>query len=365
MLSFLLIGHFANLVRSALAQYWPKLRYWNLDTLRPRSLRELLVLNNPYNYRHLKVVGYNNGVVHFGQRYPGKTVVSTVLCNRVIRVGAEAIKVDCGATVRNARDELAHSGAELFVVPNYSYVSLGTAFFIPIHGSAADFSTVADTIAKVLLYDPVRDRLISATEEQPAFRANVYNLQAEMMLLRLRLRVRPKSSYFIHKAILKDPTNVELLSALQDDNATNVEIRKSQASSPEVTVSKYYKDSGATDAPTLELPRDALGRLWDRLEENPITSFLMHALTRHLAWHTELFFTAEEFATFWVSHRTLPLRKLQLRFIKRDGFPNSAFRDHDCVSVDLFMLRWRRGRFEAYLNETFPVVRFNPGKHSR
>jgi hypothetical protein len=115
----------------------------------------------------------------------------------------------------------------------------------------------------------------------------------------------------------------------------------------------------------LELPRDTIGRLWDRLEENPVTSFLMHALTRHFAFHVELFFSPEEFTTFWASHRTQPLRKLQLRYIRRDGMPHSPFRDHDCVSVDLFMLRRHRRQFLTYLKETCPAAQTNPGKHSR
>ena len=90
----------------------------------------------------------------------------------------------------------------------------------------------------------------------------------------------------------------------------------------------------------------------------------MHALTRHLGWHVELFFTADEFTTFWESHRSLPLRKIQLRYIRRDGFPHSPFREHDCVSADMFMLRKHRAVFEAYLKKTFTVVRANPGKHS-
>ena len=115
----------------------------------------------------------------------------------------------------------------------------------------------------------------------------------------------------------------------------------------------------------LEVPRDSLGRLWDRLEENAVTSFLMHALTRWLAWHIELFFSADEFATFWNSHHSLPLKKIQLRYIHRDGLPHSPFREHDCVSVDMFMFRWGcGGRFETYLKQTFAVIRSNPGKHS-
>jgi hypothetical protein len=363
-LSLLLVGHLAALVLGQLARFRPALRCANVGTLRPGSLRELLALVNPYNYRHVKVVGYNNGVVHFGHRYPGKTVVSTVRCDRVAMAGPDTLKADCGATVRRALDFLHGAGLELPVVPNYSYVCLGTSFFVPIHGSAADFSTVAATITRVVLYDPVRDRLIAAGSDDPAFRDHVYDLRSDVLLLRLYLRVKPKSRYFVDRQTLDNPGAAELLAALRDDRAANVEIRKSRASAAAVTVSRYYTDPDPSST-RLELPRDALGRLWDRLEENPITSFLMHALTRHFAWHVELFFTAEEFARFWESHRSLPLRKLQLRYIRRDGWPHSPFREHDCLSVDLFMLRGHRGRFEAYLHATFAVVRTNPGKHSR
>jgi hypothetical protein len=362
--ALLLIGHVAALVLTLLARRRPRLRSWICDTLRPRSIEELLALYNPYSYRDLKVVGYNNGVVHFGQSYPGKTIVSTVLCNRVARAGANILKADCGTTIRQALDFLAGYAQELPVVPNYSYVCLGTAFFVPIHGSASDVSTVADTLKRVILYDPLRDRLFAAGRDDPAFREYVFNLRADVLLLRVYVQVKPRSHYYIHRQTLKDPAAADLLNALRDAGAANVEIRKASAASDTVVVSRYYTDPGASRGPVLELPRDALGRLWDRLEENPVTSFLMHALTRHFAWHVELFFTAEELATFWQGHRSLPLRKLQFRYIRRDGMPHSPFRDHDYVSVDLFMLRRHRRRFEAYLKRTFRVVRTNPGKHS-
>ena len=363
-IAYLGIGHLAGLIYSLLTSRWSRLRSWNFDTVRPRDFRELLSLYNPYNYRHVKVVGYNNGVVHFGQRYPGKTIVSTVRCNRVLQSGPNLLKVDSGVTLRKALDFLADKGKELPVVPNYSYVTFGTSLFVPIHGSAAEFSTLADTITRALFYDPLRDRFIAASRDQVAFRECVYNPRAEVLLLRLYVRIAPKSRYYVNKEVCQNPSSNKILDALQDRNATNVEIRKSQASSDELTISKYYKDPKETESATLELPRDALGRLWDRLEENSITSFLMHALTRHLAWHVELFFTASEFARFWESCRGLPLRKIQLRYIRSDGLPHSPFREQDCVSVDLFMLRWHRHQFEAYLNETFRVIRYNPGKHS-
>jgi hypothetical protein len=365
LLSLLLLGQLAGLVLALLARLRPSLRCWNFDTLRPGSIRELLELYNGYNCRHVKVVGYNNGVVHFGQRYPGKTIISAVGCNRVANVGPDLLAADCGATVRKAMDFLAGTGRELPVVPNYSYVCLGTAFFVPIHGSAASFSTIADTIVRVILYHPASDQLIAATRDDAAFRDCLYDLSADVLLLRLYLLVAPKSRYYVHRQTLQGVRSEEILAALRDEQAANVELRKSNAAGDAVTMCKYYRDPGQATGEMLEIPRDALGRLWDRLEENPVTSFLMHALTRHLAWHVELFFTDEEFARFWETHRSLPLRKIQIRHIRRDNMPHSPFRDHDCVSVDLFMLRRHRQRFEAYLKETFTTVRANPGKHSR
>ncbi len=364
LLSLLLIGHLAGLVFALLARFRPALRCWNFDTLRPRSLHELLVLYNKYNHRHVRVVGYNNGVTHFGHRYPGKTVISTVLCDRIVRSEPDEIAADCGATIRKARDFLTGDGQDLYVIPNYSYVCLGTAFFVPIHGSAADYSCVADTISRVILYDPLLDRLVAATRDEPAFREHVYNPSSNALVLRLYLRVKDKSLYFVRREEWSDPSSAELLNALRDEEAANVEVRKSKASSAAVQVYKYYQDRRESPTSAIEVPRDSLGRLWDRLEENPVTSFLMHALTRHLAFHVELFFTAEEFATFWETHATLPLRKIQLRYIRRDGMPHSPFCRHDCVSADLFMFRRHRPAFEAYLKRTFAVVRTNPGKHS-
>jgi hypothetical protein len=352
------------LVVSLLAKRFSWVRPWSVHTLKPRSMGELLSLCHRGNIERIKVVGYNNGVNHFGHRYPGRTVVSTVRYRRTVHAGPGTLKADCGATVRAARDYLGGRGEELYVVPNYSYVALGTAYFVPIHGSAVDYSTVADTVCRVVLYDPDRDRIVSAARDEGAFGENVYNLQSRVVVLRLYLRTKPKSSYFVRRETWRNPEANDLLDALRDGEATNVEIRQAHAASAKVTVSKYYTHSSGPSGPALESPRDALGRLWDRLEENPVTSFLMHALSRHLAWHTELFFTPPEFALFWQTHAQVPLRKIQLRYIRRDGMPHSPFCDEDCVSADLFLFRYDKPAFDAYLKRTFPSVRTNPGKHS-
>ena len=107
---------------------------------------------------------------------------------------------------QDALDFLAANDQELYVVPNYSYVCLGTAFFVPIHGSAVDFSTVADTISRVVLYDPDSDRIISAARDDAAFREHVYNQQSRVVVLRLYLLAKPKSSYFVRRETLVNPS---------------------------------------------------------------------------------------------------------------------------------------------------------------
>jgi hypothetical protein len=364
-LQLLLIGQIAGLLLALLMRVFPKLRSYTLDTLHPTSVQELLTLYNKYNYRYVKIVGYNNGVVHFGHRYPGKTVVSTIRCNRAARVRGDFARFDGGVTVRQALEHLKEAGKELHVIPNYTYVSLGTAYFIPIHGSASDYSTLAETIDRVLLYDPVADRFVAASRKDAAFGHYLYNLAADVLLLRLTVRVKAKTPYF--RKVLKcvDPSSQEILDYFHDGRAANVEVRKAKAAGREVTVSLYYTEGAEGETAALELPRDPLGSLWDRLEANPLTSVLFHGLIRRLAHHVELFLSESEFATFWQTHRTLPLSKIQLRYIRRDGMPHSPFREHDCVSADLFMLKKHKAAFEAYLRQSLPAVKLNPGKHSR
>jgi hypothetical protein len=363
LLRFLLLGQLTGLLFDFSVRWLHALRVWNFDTLRPASVRELLSLYNKYNYHFVKIVGYNNGVVHFGHRYPGKTIVSTVGCQRVARVREKRATFDSGVTIRQAMEFLQAAEKELHVVPNYSYVSIGTAFFIPIHGSASDYCTVAETIEKVLLFDPVKDRFIVARRTDTAFGEYVYNLSADV-LLRLTLRVKEKTRYYVKAQTRTNLTSLDILDFFHDAEVSNVEIRKAGAASPEVKVYQYYTNPTEGDSAAQELPRDRLGSLWDKLEANSITSVLFHALVRRFAHHVELFLPKEDFTAFWETHGALPLSKIQLRYIRRDGFPNSPFREHDCVSVDLFMLKKHKKAFEAYVKKTFRAARTNPGKHS-
>jgi hypothetical protein len=358
------VGQFAAFVQLLSACWVPWLRRWRVVTLYPSCAQELVALYNPYNYRYVKVVGYNNGAVHFGHKYPGRTMVATVRCNHKSRVNGNLATFDAGVTLRQAIDAVNRAGREFYVLPNYSYISVGTPFFVPIHGSASEFPTLGATIAKVFLYNPIDDCFVTARRADPVFQDYMYNLESDVLLLRVRYRIKEKSLYYLKQTTRTDPTSQELLAVFQDDQACNVEIRKARAAEKAVQVSKYYRDlTGQADA--LAFPKDSLGRVWDTIEGNLLLSFLFHALMRRFGYHVELFLTPEEFGVFWRTHRSLPLRKIQLRFIKRDGVLHSPFRRHDCVSADLFMLRKHRLAFQDYVKETFREVQFNPGKHSR
>lgn len=362
-LSRLGIGWLAGLLVTWGSRWLPRLGALNCGTLRPTSARELLELYNKYSYRRVKIVGYNNGVRHFGHRYPGRTVISTVRCNQTARVSGNIGTFDGGVTLRQAIEAAGRVRKEFHVLPNYSYVSVGTAFFIPIHGSASEYSTLADTIERALLYDPVEDRFVSARRGDAEFRQCIYNARRDFLLLRLRVRLKDKTLYYCNRSRRVLPDSREVLSLLQDRRVSNVEIRKGRATGEAVDVYQYYTQS-SDDSGAMAVARDAIGHLWDRLEANPLTSALFHGLTRRFAFHVEAFFSPEEFAVFWDTHRTLPVAKIQLRYIRCDGWPHSPFRDHDCVSADLFMLRQHRPAFEAYIKEKFRAVQFNPGKHS-
>jgi hypothetical protein len=324
----------------------------------------MLALYNKYNHQHLKVVGYNNGVVHFGHTYPGKTVISTIRCNRRARVKANVAEFDAGVTIRQARDVLDKHGRELPVLPNYSYVALGTSYFIPIHGSACDFTTIAETIQKVILYDPSKDRIVVAKRQDPAFGNYLYNLSAEVLLLRLQVLTKDKARYFVKQLQATRPDGPQVLNYFHDSRASNVEIRKAGSAAETITVYQYFTRQTEGISEALDVPRDKLGRLWDRLEENPFSRMFFHRLNRWLAYHVELFLSEPDFLRFWETHWTLPILKIQLRFIRCDGFPHSPFHQQDCISADLFMFKKHRQTFDAYLKQTLPAARSNPGKHT-
>ncbi len=362
-LSYLLVGRLLALAGSIAARGYTPWRRFRMGAMEPGSVRELLALYNPYNARHVAIAGYNTGVTHFGWKYPGKTVVKTVESGERVRVRGESIEVDAGVTLKRAITELDAAGREFYVVPNYSYISMGTVFFVPVHGSGSEYSTLGDTLESALLYDPATDRFMRVRRGDADFDRCMYNPPSGVLALRLRLNTKPKSGYFVRREELESPTAEQVWGVFHDSEASNIEVRKAQASDSQIEVSKYYT-SDAAGEDLLEVPRDKIGRLWDRIEETPVVSFLFHELVKRIGFHVELFLTEEEFAVFWEAHPRLPLSKIQLRYVRADGLPHSPFGDRDCVSADLFMKRKTSAEFLAFMRDELPDAKHNPGKHS-
>jgi len=339
------------------------LRRWRLTTLEPASVSELLTLVNPLNQQHVALAGYNTGVVHFGWKYPGKTVVRTTSSGRLVRVRDQVVNVDAGVLLKRLIGELRERDRELFVVPNYSYISAGTTFMVPVHGSGSEVSTLGDTIERTLIYDPQTDRLRLIRRGDEDFGRLMYNSASGVLVLRLQLRIRERSRYFVQRSELQSPSAADIWQAFADPEASNIELRKSKATDSSVEVSRYFT-TPSDDQATMEVPRDSIGRLWDRLEENPVSSWLFHAFVRKCGFHVELFLNETEFEVFWRAHATLPLSKIQLRLVKADGLSNSPFGDCDRISADTFMKRKNSAAFLKFMQENLPDARFNPGKHS-
>jgi hypothetical protein len=229
-------------------------------------------------------------------------------------------------------------------------------------------STLGDTIERVLLYDPAIDRIVSISRGEPAFDRLMYAPQSGALVLRLTLRIRSQLRYFKQTTELNSPTATAVWQLFSDPTAANIELRKLRAAESSVQISKYHTmptdGTSIVDEQSLEIPRDSIGRIWDRLEENRLTSALFHGFVRCFGFHVELFLNEDEFPIFWEAHAKLPLSKIQLRFVRRDGLAHSPFGRRDCISADLFMRRSKSPAFLRFMKEQLPHARFNPGKHS-
>lgn len=373
----------------------PSLRQVHFHTLKPVSVTEILSLYNRYNCRFVKLAGYNNGVNHFGWTFPGKTVVlttglpgkmhlsdspcsapdpqstSTMLhgecethtANTSLTSGTH-FTVDAGLTLKQCIQELNTRDREFYVVPNYSWISMGTLYFVPVHGSGSKISTLGDTIEEVLLFDGDTEEFNFTRRGDRLFRETMYDTQRNILLLRLTLKVKQKSTYIVKAETRTNPSAEDILKVFDDPHASNVEIRKNHAAGPTVDIRRYYVDSPTIPTGGLAMPRDSIGRVWDRLEETPVVSTLFHWFVRRFAFHVELILRPEEFVIFWQHHRQLPVSKIQLRQMLRDDITNSACATQNCISADLFMTRGNRDAFMEFINSHIPHARFNPGKQS-
>jgi hypothetical protein len=160
------------------------------QTVKPRSARELLEIYNHWSWPDLQLAGWNNGVVHFGWKFPGRTVVSTSASGRCLRPGTESVTVDGGLPLKQVLLALQKVGRSLLVVPNFSWISMGTAFFVPVHGSGCRVSTLGQTVVRALVYDAAENRLLRLHRRDSEFRRMMYDRSRPLLLLRMTLQTQ-------------------------------------------------------------------------------------------------------------------------------------------------------------------------------
>lgn len=332
--------------------------------LRPDRLSDLLAFASPGQSPWTQFAGYNTGVDHFGWQFPDKTLVQTSANSKRIRIGKGFVDVDSGVTLKRLNQVLDAADYELPVVPNYSYVSAGTAFFVPIHGSACQMSTLGQAIQRVTLYDSSEDRILCCPRGSAAFDNRIYDRTQGTLLLRLRFSIQSKRTYRVSTCQMVDATADEAWEALSDRSCDNIEARQQKSTDKTLQLARYSSQTHSSDASGEAFPRDSLGRVWDRIEETPIVSRLFHRLVRKHGFHVELFLDRDQFRVFWDHQHQVSLKKLQYRWVHGDDFPHSPIGTQDKLSVDLFMWRRDRDAFLAFVDRFLPGVRFNPGKHS-
>lgn len=362
------IHRLVGLATPLLKSVSPVFRRLTPDELKPRTVQELLSLCHRYSRADIQIAGYNNGVHHFGWKFPEKTVVSTASMEGRIRMSRDRITADAGKTLFDCIQALKPTDREFCVVPNYSFIAMGTLFFVPIHGSGSRVSTMGETIEKVLLYHCETGEFVSARRGSGVFQDAMYHRSSPWIVLRLTLRTQARQNLKVETTVLNDPSAAELCNQLQNPDASHVEIRKTRAADSKVTVRACYSgeqtDTDSAQRTTTDLPRDQIGRLWDRIEQTPVLSTVFHWYVRTRAFHTELFLTAAEFEVFWTHHRSLPLSKIQIRQMRQDGMQHSPCRSEDLISVDLFMSRRNHDVFCRFISDYLPNARHNPGKQS-
>ncbi|MCH5377126.1 MAG: hypothetical protein JJ992_24445, partial [Planctomycetes bacterium] len=119
-----------------------------------------------------------------------------------------------------------------------------------------------------------QDRILCAKRDDDAFRKFIYNQDCNVVLLRLYLRFKDKSRYYLEKETLTNPDSEKILSVFQQPGASNVEIRKSKASSDEVDLYTYFAADSVDNKEMMEFPRDNIGKIWDKIEGNPVSAWL-------------------------------------------------------------------------------------------
>ncbi len=363
LIGFLGVRQLFWVVLVVLARLNPSFREFTGQPIQPKSNPELLRLYHPWNRQYLQTVGMNIGVRHFGWTFPHRTLVQTTTLPQCNRWSEGRFKVNAGSPLKHCVEFLRTRNEQLLVVPNFTWVSAGTAFFVPIHGSASSVSTLGQSIESVLLFDGDSRRFVRARRGDGLFESLMYRQERLLVLLRAEFRTESRCTYRKQTETRKTPPAEEIWRLFFQSEFSHMELRKKHSKSTTVDIC-CFQPASTEDQETIDVPRDQIGQLWDRIEETPVVSWLFHELVKRYAFHVELFLDQAEFEEFWRHHEELPLLKIQLRRVNKDGMRHSPVCNEDRISADLFMKKDDRNVFCSFVDQHIPNVRWNPGKQS-
>lgn len=156
----------------------------------------------------------------YGDAALASVVVDTTALNRLLDFNANngILKVEAGASIDQILRWSVPRGWFLPVVPGTKYVTLGGAFASDIHGKnhhvQGAFSHHVDEVE--LLTSRGELLRCSLRENQELFRATAGGLGLTGIIVRLRLRLKPIETAYIHKHTLKAP-NLSAILRLFDE----------------------------------------------------------------------------------------------------------------------------------------------------
>ena len=234
----------------------------------PSSEREL---RSFFNHRSNKVIVVGGGAIReiFGLRTRERIVVSTRNLTQISGVAEDGTcRLQAGVTFAAALRSLRGQDRTLALLPNYSYVTLGAALAVPLHGMNAKCPTMAAVVERMSLIDLRTGRLRQLQTQAEV--AQWMHLEPDTVLyLSADVRTEPITRFVLRKTTLSarrcgECAYESLSRALRARQDKRIEVR---CTSPprfcldgiRFVAYEYDEDPGSK----MEVPRNFVGKLWD------------------------------------------------------------------------------------------------------
>lgn len=353
-------------------------------TFQPESERDLLSLAQECN-TDIRIRGYDNQGLYFLN--PGglrSTTVSLRKLDQVIELDTNrnVVHVQAGIHFGTLLRFLESHGKWLANYPNYHFISVGACIATPVHGSNLAFPFIADLVESVRVYDRNRDRVLSVGPNDELFHRLIFSPETlrGSVILSAELRITDRQKYVLNSRSVPvenlkfDFTDGRILGQSNDVNQESCqhsEVRINAPSSSHATIQSYRQVSDPSecekrgDNELLSIKADSIGRKWNLLQSNAVTSACTSSIARGFL-NFEWFFSPEDFETFWKALHVGKSRpgfyKLLIRYNRVNQHLSTPF--HGTISIDITVLNhpWARRRGVELYQQFRPLE--HRGKYS-